>query len=142
VRRRLWTLFRAHYEVTRRLDFLGVGAAAHVLVGSERYVAGVAERRARLAGVVPLRDHGGDDVSRSAAGRAALGAVLSIASDIARVQLKGGCSSGGSTVTVAGEIMRTLKQFPTVRWVKIYDPQGNTDPPTGRGTPILECLEP
>jgi hypothetical protein len=34
-------------------------------------------------------------------------------------------------VTVAGEIMRTLKQFPSVRWVKIYDPLGNTEHPTG-----------
>ena len=68
---------------------------------------------------------------------------LSIASSkVARVQLTGGCSSGGSTVTVAGEIMPTLKQFPTVRWVKIFDPQGNTERPTGRTDSIPECLEP
>lgn len=61
---------------------------------------------------------------------------------IARVQLTGGCSSGGSTVTVAGEIMPTLRQFPSVRWVKIYDPQGTTENPTGRSDSIPECLEP
>ena len=61
---------------------------------------------------------------------------------IARVQLTGGCSSGGSTVTVAGEIMPTLRQFPTVRWVKIYDPQGTTETPNGRSDSIPECLEP
>ena len=63
-------------------------------------------------------------------------------SKIARVQLTGGCGSGGSTVTVAGEIMPTLRQFPTVRWVKIYDPQGTTERPTGRVDSIPECLEP
>jgi hypothetical protein len=63
-------------------------------------------------------------------------------SKVARVQLKGRCSSGGSTVTVAGEIMPTLRQFPTVNWVKIYDPQGNTENPTGLSDSIPECLEP
>ncbi|HSJ46049.1 MAG TPA: hypothetical protein VK923_15355 [Euzebyales bacterium] len=61
---------------------------------------------------------------------------------IARVQLTGGCDSGGSTVTVAGEIMPTLRQFPTVRWVKVYDPQGTTEIPTGRSDSIPACLEP
>ena len=63
-------------------------------------------------------------------------------SEVARVQLKGGCNSGGSTVTVAGEIMPTLRQFPTVSWVKIYDPQGNTQNPTGLSDSIPACLEP
>lgn len=61
---------------------------------------------------------------------------------IARVRLTGGCDSRGSTVTVAGEIMPTLRQFPTVRWVKIYDPQGTTGVPKGRSDSIPECLEP
>ena len=47
---------------------------------------------------------------------------LAIAGGIARVTLRGGCSSGGSTVTVAGEIMPTLRQFDTVDWVKVLDP--------------------
>ena len=54
---------------------------------------------------------------------------LSIADHVARVRLTGGCSSGGSTVTVAGEIMPTLRQFPSVDWVKIYDPSGHTERP-------------
>lgn len=61
---------------------------------------------------------------------------------IARVQLKGGCNARGSTVTVAGHIMPTLKQFPTVRWVKIYDPKGNTAQPWGRADSIPDCLNP
>jgi hypothetical protein len=64
------------------------------------------------------------------------------ANEVARVQLTGRCGSGGSTVTVAGEIMPTLRQFASVRWVKIYDPQGNTEHPTGRTDSIPECLEP
>jgi hypothetical protein len=63
-------------------------------------------------------------------------------SKVARVRLKGGCDSGGSTFTVANLIMPTLKQFDTVRWVKIYDPQGRTERPTGRSDSIPTCLEP
>jgi hypothetical protein len=67
---------------------------------------------------------------------------LSITNGVARVQLTGGCSSGGSTFTIADEIMPTLKQFPTVRWVKIYDPWGHTERPLGRSDSIPLCLEP
>jgi hypothetical protein len=69
--------------------------------------------------------------------------VLTIsASKVARVHLKGGCDSGGSTFTVADLIRPTLKQFSSVRWVKIYDPQGRTEQPTGRRDSIPTCLEP
>ncbi|WP_112267832.1 AMIN-like domain-containing (lipo)protein [Lentzea terrae] len=67
---------------------------------------------------------------------------LSISNGIARVRLTGGCSSHGSTFTIAGEIFPTLKQFSSVRWVKIYDPAGNTEQPTGQTDSIPECLEP
>jgi hypothetical protein len=69
-------------------------------------------------------------------------ANLSIAEGIARVRLTGGCSSGGSTITVANEIMPTLRQFSTVDYVKIYDPAGRTQRPTGRSDSIPTCLEP
>ena len=64
------------------------------------------------------------------------------ANKVARVRLKGGCDSGGSTFTVANLIVPTLKQFSSVRWVKIYDPQGHTEQPTGRRDSIPTCLEP
>jgi hypothetical protein len=64
------------------------------------------------------------------------------ANKVARVQLTGGCDSGGSTFTVADLIGPTLKQFHTVRWVKIYDPKGRTEQPTGRRDSIPTCLEP
>lgn len=69
-------------------------------------------------------------------------ADLRIRGGIARVRLTGGCSSGGSTFTIADEIFPTLKQFRSVRWVKIYDPAGRTERPTGRSDSIPECLEP
>ncbi len=58
------------------------------------------------------------------------------------MRLVGGCSSGGSTVTVAESIASTLKAFPTVDWVKIYSPGGTTERPTGNSDSIPECLEP
>jgi hypothetical protein len=67
---------------------------------------------------------------------------LLIEDGVAEVRLTGGCNSGGSTVTIAGEIMPTLRQFPTVDWVKILDPGGDTASPTGDTDSIPACLEP
>jgi hypothetical protein len=61
---------------------------------------------------------------------------------VARVRLTGGCSSGGSTFTVANLIRPTLTQFPSVRWVKIFSPSGHTQSPTGPSHSIPACLEP
>ena len=69
-------------------------------------------------------------------------ANLSIRSGVARVALTGGCHSGGSTFTVANEIRPTLKQFPSIRYVKVLDPHGRTARPTGSSDSIPECLEP
>lgn len=69
-------------------------------------------------------------------------ANLRVSDGIAYVRLTGGCSSGGSTVTIAGEIMPSLRQFSTVDFVKIYDPAWRTENPTGRSDSIPECLEP
>jgi hypothetical protein len=66
----------------------------------------------------------------------------SISDRVARVRLLGGCSSGGSTVTIAGEIMPALRQFAAVDWVKIYDPAGRTAAPTGPSDSIPDCLNP
>lgn len=67
---------------------------------------------------------------------------VTINDHVARVYLTGACSSGGSTFTVANEIMPTLKQFSSVRWVKIYNAAGQTERPTGHSDSIPECLEP
>jgi hypothetical protein len=67
---------------------------------------------------------------------------LSIAGGIARVRLVGGCASGGGTFTVANQIDATLSQFPTVQWVKILGPNGQTGSPSGKTNSIPACLEP
>jgi hypothetical protein len=67
---------------------------------------------------------------------------LSIRNKVARVHLLGGASSHGSTLTIASEIFPLLKQFPTVKWVKIYDPNGETENPSGQSDSIPAGLEP
>ena len=67
---------------------------------------------------------------------------LAVAGGIARVRLLGRCSSGGSTITVAGEIAPTLRQFDTVDWVKVLDPAGATADPSGPSDSIPDCLNP
>lgn len=67
---------------------------------------------------------------------------LSITGGIARVHLVGGCDSGGSTYTIANQITPTLKQFPTVSYVKIYDPDGHTASPDGPSDSIPAGLNP
>lgn len=67
---------------------------------------------------------------------------LRIDDGTAHVHLEGGCSSGGSTLTVAEQIVPTMLQFTEVRAVKIYDPEGNTQSPDEPGDSIPECLEP
>jgi hypothetical protein len=62
---------------------------------------------------------------------------------VAHVRLLGPISSDGSAViTIASEIIPTLKQFPTVDWVKIYDENGKTEKPDGPVDSIPEQLEP
>lgn len=67
---------------------------------------------------------------------------LSITDLVARLRLTGGCSSGGSTFSIADEIYPALKQFASVDFVKIYDPAGHTESPSGRNDSIPFCLEP
>lgn len=92
-----------------------------------------------FAGVLPRERADGLRLLRS---RATTYDDLSIESGIARVRLVGGCSSGGSTVTIAGSIMPSLRQFASVDWVKIYDPAGDTASPTGYSDSIPDCLNP
>lgn len=62
---------------------------------------------------------------------------------VAHVRLLGPISSDGSAViTIASQIVPTLKQFPTVDWVKIYDEDGKTEQPDGPRDSIPEQLEP
>ena len=67
---------------------------------------------------------------------------LDIADGIARVYLSGHCNSQGSTFTIGGPIVASLKQFPYIQYVKIYDENGNTEQPDGPTNSIPACLEP
>lgn len=67
---------------------------------------------------------------------------LTVSNQVARVRLTGGANSHGSTLTIANETFPLLKQFSTVRWVKIYDPNGHTEMPTGQSDSIPAGLEP
>lgn len=68
---------------------------------------------------------------------------LRISNKVAHVRLLGPISSNGSAViTVASQIMPTLRQFATVDWVKIYDENGKTQRPNGQVDSIPVQLEP
>jgi hypothetical protein len=67
---------------------------------------------------------------------------LVIRDGVARVHLAGACDGGRSTATVASEIVPTLLQFPSVRWVKVYDPADHTQQPAGDTDSIPACLTP
>lgn len=69
-------------------------------------------------------------------------ADLRITEGTAHVRLTGGCSSGGSTFTIADQIRPILTQFTEVDAVKIYDPDGGTEAPDEPGDSIPFCLEP
>jgi hypothetical protein len=56
--------------------------------------------------------------------------------------LKGSCDRGGATYTIADIMMYNLKQFPEVKYVKIYDENGSTQNPTGLSDSIPACLKP
>ena len=61
--------------------------------------------------------------------------------ETARIDLRGECNSGGATYTAANLIFKNLKQFPDVKYVRIYDSEGYTlFPEQGDSTP--GCLQP
>ena len=55
------------------------------------------------------------------------------------MRLTGSCD-GQADIGLAEEIMLTLKQFPTVAAVKIYDPSGQTQIPDGAVDSVPWCL--
>ena len=61
---------------------------------------------------------------------------------VAHVYLTGPCTSGGSTYTIAGPVIKTLQQFDEIEFVKIYDADGVTEEPIGQSDSIPFVLEP
>lgn len=65
-----WLPFRATETLTPRRGFEWRARAAGIITGSDRYFRGDGAMRWRLFGVLPVMDSDGEDVARSAAGRA------------------------------------------------------------------------
>jgi hypothetical protein len=68
--------------------------------------------------------------------------ALDVSDGIARLYLTGACNSQGSTFTIAAPLIRSLKQFSEIQYVKIYDQNGETEIPDGAQDSIPACLEP
>lgn len=61
---------------------------------------------------------------------------------VAHIYLEGTCDRAGATYTIANLLTYNFKQFPEVRFVKIYDENGSTQSPTGFVDSIPACLQP
>jgi hypothetical protein len=133
VPRRVWFLDQDRFAANQEPFF--VARSRPVPIGNQ--ARGVLDRL--FAGPLPAERAQGLRLLRS--GATGLTGP-SFRSGVARTRMLGGCSSGGSTVSLAGEAIPALKQFPNVSWVKILDPDGNTETPLGRSDSIPECLEP
>lgn len=133
VQRRVWFFHRDRYADNREPFFVPV--LRSVPPGSP--ATGVMDRL--FAGPLPREQARGLRLLRS---RATGYADLAITGGVARLRLTGGCSSGGSTVSIAGEILPSLHQFDSVDRVVLRDPAGTTLGADGPGDSTPECLEP
>lgn len=67
---------------------------------------------------------------------------LEIRDGVAHVYLTGVCDRAGATYTIANLLTYNLKQFPEIKFVKIYDQNGTTQNPGGSSDSIPACLQP
>jgi hypothetical protein len=58
------------------------------------------------------------------------------------VYLTGSCQSNGTLYNITRPLMLSLKQFPEIQFVKIYDQFGHTREPAARVDSIPACLDP
>jgi hypothetical protein len=58
------------------------------------------------------------------------------------VYLTGSCQSNGTLYNITRPLMLSLKQFPDIQFVKIYDQFGHTRAPAARVDSIPACLDP
>ena len=58
------------------------------------------------------------------------------------VYLTGNCQSNGTLYNITRPLMASLKQFPEVQFVKIFDQFGYTREPSARVDSIPACLDP
>jgi hypothetical protein len=67
---------------------------------------------------------------------------LDIRDGVAHVFLTGSCTPDGRDFNIADLITLNLKQFPEIRFVKIYDENGGTQNPDGLSDSAPACLQP
>jgi hypothetical protein len=67
---------------------------------------------------------------------------LEIRDGVAHVFLEGTCTPNGRDFNIADLLIANLKQFPDIRFVKIYDENGNTQTPDGLNDSVPACLAP
>ncbi|MBN2117414.1 MAG: GerMN domain-containing protein [Anaerolineales bacterium] len=67
---------------------------------------------------------------------------VEFANGVVHVYLTGSCQSNGTLYTIARPLMANLKQFPEIKFVKIYDQYGNTLQPAARVDSLPACLDP
>ena len=67
---------------------------------------------------------------------------LDIANGVARLYLKGTCNAPDLIYTIAQPLFVNLKQFSSVKFVKLYDQNGITEKPDGAVDSIPACLDP
>jgi hypothetical protein len=65
-----------------------------------------------------------------------------IVQGIARLYLTGSCERTAPGYTIADILIYNLKQFPEIRYVKIYDQNGLTKDPFGISDSVPACLQP
>ena len=133
VQRKVWFLDRDRFVDNQEPFFVAVrrpvvpGAPATGLM--DRLFAGpLAGERARGLRLLRSGATGYDD--------------LTVAGGTADLRLTGRCRSGGATVSIAGEVLPTLEQLPTVDRVVLRDAAGSTLDPDGPGDSTPACLEP
>lgn len=66
---------------------------------------------------------------------------LEIRDGVAHVYLTGTCTPDAQDFNIADLILLNLKQFPEIRFVKIYDENGSTQNPDGLSDSIPACLQ-
>lgn len=67
---------------------------------------------------------------------------LAIRDGVAHVYLTGTCTPDDREFNIADLVTLNLKQFPEIRFVKIYDENGTTQNPDGLSDSIPACLQP
>jgi hypothetical protein len=67
---------------------------------------------------------------------------LNIVDGVAHLYMTGDCFTNGAMYTIYSPILRTLTQFEGIRYLKMYDTNGQTTYPEGNENSAPACLEP